>query len=103
MNTKITIERQLFSNNKEDAELEKTYGIDSGWKCTRRGFDSHGSYRYYEKTIDLGSNPFFGKQYEVERWNMLIESGEFDFIKNIPEEYMWKLIFALGFISDDSE
>ncbi len=33
-----------------------------------------------------------------ERLKILMETGEFDFLKNIPEDDLWKLIFALEYV-----
>ena len=33
-----------------------------------------------------------------ERFNMLIETGDFDFIKDIPKEQFWKLVFFITFV-----
>lgn len=35
-----------------------------------------------------------------EKLKLLLDTGEYDFIKNIPKENMWKLIFALAYIED---
>ena len=38
-----------------------------------------------------------------EKIKMLMEQEEFAFIKNIPHEQLWKLIFALNFILYDCD
>lgn len=35
-----------------------------------------------------------------EKLKLLLDTGEYDFIKYIPKENMWKLIFALTYIED---
>lgn len=35
-----------------------------------------------------------------ERLKMLMETGEFDFLKDIPPDKIWKLVFMLEFIGD---
>ena len=35
-----------------------------------------------------------------EKLKLLLDTGEYDFIKNIPQKNMWKLIFALAYIED---
>ncbi len=35
-----------------------------------------------------------------EKLKLLLDIGEYDFIKYIPKENMWKLIFALAYIED---
>lgn len=35
-----------------------------------------------------------------EKLKMLISTGEFDFIKEIPKDALWKLLFMAAFVSD---
>lgn len=35
-----------------------------------------------------------------EKLKLLLDTGEYDFIRYIPKENMWKLIFALAYIED---
>lgn len=35
-----------------------------------------------------------------ERLKMLMETGEFDFLKDVPPNKIWKLVFMLEFICD---
>lgn len=37
-----------------------------------------------------------------DRLKMIMEQKEFAFIKDIPQEQLWKLFFAISFISDES-
>lgn len=99
MNVKIAIERQLFDENKSDRDLMKEcQKKNSGWTPLGYGSNEEGSYVYYKKTIDLGTD----KKTEQERLKMLMETHEFDFIKDIPEEDLWKLIFAISFIKGET-
>lgn len=36
-----------------------------------------------------------------EKLKMLLETGEFEFLKDIPSDTIWKLVFALGFIQNE--
>ena len=38
-----------------------------------------------------------------DRLKMIMEQEEFAFIKDIPQEQLWKLNFAISFINDESE
>ena len=99
MNVKITIERQLFGENKSDRDLIKECRKkNSGWTWVGCGSDGKTSWEYHKKTIDLGTE----KKTEKERLKMLMETHEFDFIKDIPEEELWKLIFAISFIKGEA-
>ena len=38
-----------------------------------------------------------------ERIDALMETGEFDFIKELPSEQFWKLMFFMAFICEDAK
>ena len=38
-----------------------------------------------------------------EKLKMLLETKEFEFLKDIPTDTLWKLFFALKFIDDEQD
>ena len=51
-----------------------------------------------EDTTQMQSNEILSKKEKIQ---IIMEQEEFAFLKNIPEEQLWKLFFALTFILED--
>lgn len=51
-----------------------------------------------EDTTQMQSNEILSKKEKIQ---IIMEQEEFAFLKNIPEEQLWKLFFALSFILEE--
>lgn len=57
-------------------------------------------YEDIEKIISTEGKPWDDFLSREERLKMLMETGEFDFLKDISPDKIWKLVFMLNFIGD---
>ena len=79
-----------MTTERAKAELEQIYGILSSEK--QQALDVAFKALEQEPCDDFLSRE--------ERLKMLMETGEFEFLKGIPSDTIWKLVFMLEFIGN---